>query len=915
MRKLAPCLVIALLASSCSSPAKPAGGGDTAGPKADEPPAPRTESDAEKLVDNLAALRFDQLGHPVIRWDAIPPVRASRARPHELLVVLVEYSDLRFERFRRDPNQGTKLAAHYQEQLFDESYRRKDTLSHYYLEQSDGAYHVTGQVLPPVRLSKNRRAYGSPNRPVGGDWRSDTDPEAMVAEALKLAAAANPGLDWASFDRWDPTDHDGDGALDEADGYLDHFVLVFAGGGQSSCQLLTRIGDVLTANVDNKALAQLDRKQRSCADRMWPHRGSVTYNEGKGPRPDNTRGGVPVSDDLWVYDYNMQSEYTAAATFIHEFGHSIGLPDVYSRTSNNSTGAWEVMSATADPSPQSLSAWSRMQLGWLNPKVVRPPGFGGKASGQIHLATLGDRGDETSANAERAVMVILPPVEKVIALTALPEGSGSAALYGGQGNDMNRTMTRSIDLSGVEGAELSFDAWWEIEGGWDFAYVEVKEADGWKRILPVDRKHMPAKHGHDGKTTTPGFTGLSGDLDGDGKNESAPGCDPKKEVKSGEDRAGAEDNPCLDPSWVRPAFSLDPWAGKSIEVRIRYYTDGAAVMRGILIDNVAIRAADQVLASTDFESGGGDWKLDGFSPSPGRHELLVPHYYLLEYRDPHGASDYDKALAESSWSFYHDPQGDRMIAIEVRKRPGVLVWYFNGSYAWSENDPAINGPGKGYLLAVDSRPHELALPGLEGLLLGGGDGGDPQSHYDVKSPEAQSALEASYARTVCFVRSKAYLPRGVRCRRPALVSGLTIEGKKPMYSYEIINEYLPGSRDKLRKVSELVDIRERKGERTYRMRDRSLRHYHTYDAPFSFETFERGVVVYEIKDGELSEIEARRYPAVSSFDDQAEARWLNPKLPFGGVQSPRAGFSMEVVEPGAGAPDNAAAAVRFSWKR
>jgi len=290
---------------------------------------------------------------------------------------------------------------------------------------------------------------------------------------------------------------------------------------------------------------------------------------------------------------------------------------------------------------------------------------------------------------------------------------------------------------------------------------------------------------------------------------------------------------------------------------------------------------------------------------------LVPHYYLLEWRDPYKSTDYDKALARSSWSFYWDTANQKMVAFESRKRPGLVLWYFNGAYAWSENDPAINGPGKGYLLAVDSAPSEIELPGLGAFYKKETAGG----HYDVKSDEAQAALAESYEKTVCFVRSRKYLPKGQRCRKVGAVGKLAIEGKKPLYSYEVINEYLPGARDRFRKVSELVDIRVRKGKRTYRLRDRSLRHYHTYDSPFSFEPFESGQLVHNVTDGALTKVETRPYPAVARFDDSSPDRWLNAKLPFGGVAIPKAGFSFEVVEPGSGAPSNSAATVRFRWKR
>ena len=77
----------------------------------------------------------------------------------------------------------------------------------------------------------------------------------------------------------------------------------------------------------------------------------------------NVRGGIDIGNGMWVLDYNMQSEYTEPSTFIHEFGHSLGLPDIYARATNNSTASWEAMSSTASPQPQELSAWSRTVLG------------------------------------------------------------------------------------------------------------------------------------------------------------------------------------------------------------------------------------------------------------------------------------------------------------------------------------------------------------------------------------------------------------------------------------------------------------------------------------------------------------------------------------------------------------------------
>src|SRR5690606_37556166 len=112
----------------------------------------------------------------------------------------------------------------------------------------------------------------------------------------------------------------GDGIYDEADGYIDHFVLVFAGKGQSSCQGLFNLSEKFIADAPSDLYDQLTPQEQECAQRIWPHRFSLTKNNGRGPVVEgfeNKRGGVPLKDGLWVYDYNMQSEYTAVSTFVH----------------------------------------------------------------------------------------------------------------------------------------------------------------------------------------------------------------------------------------------------------------------------------------------------------------------------------------------------------------------------------------------------------------------------------------------------------------------------------------------------------------------------------------------------------------------------------------------------------------------
>ena len=64
------------------------------------------------------------------------------------------------------------------------------------------------------------------------------------------------------------------------------------------------------------------------------------------------------------------------SVFCHEFGHMLGLPDLYARPENPGSeglGAWCIMSQqTGGGQPQHFCAWSKERLGWLKPAVLDP---------------------------------------------------------------------------------------------------------------------------------------------------------------------------------------------------------------------------------------------------------------------------------------------------------------------------------------------------------------------------------------------------------------------------------------------------------------------------------------------------------------------------------------------------------------
>ena len=58
----------------------------------------------------------------------------------------------------------------------------------------------------------------------------------------------------------------------------------------------------------------------------------------------------------------------------HEFGHMLGLPDLYSKDARaEGLGVWCAMSnQSGNGRPQHFSAWCKEQLGWLTPTIIDP---------------------------------------------------------------------------------------------------------------------------------------------------------------------------------------------------------------------------------------------------------------------------------------------------------------------------------------------------------------------------------------------------------------------------------------------------------------------------------------------------------------------------------------------------------------
>ncbi|MBK3519649.1 M6 family metalloprotease domain-containing protein [Carboxylicivirga marina] len=107
---------------------------------------------------------------------------------------------------------------------------------------------------------------------------------------------------------------------------------------------------------------------------IWPHSWSLSSTVNKAVSYD----GVTIDSYVIACErrvYNGENRAAGIGTFAHEFGHALGLPDMYDGTGkSNGLGHWALMSAGSwldgGYQPSNFCAWSRCKLGWEEPVII-----------------------------------------------------------------------------------------------------------------------------------------------------------------------------------------------------------------------------------------------------------------------------------------------------------------------------------------------------------------------------------------------------------------------------------------------------------------------------------------------------------------------------------------------------------------
>jgi len=247
-----------------------------------------------------------------------------------LLVLCMQYADA----------DSQWAIAEMASQLFDtDSPWPTGSMATYYREVSYGQLEITGDVIGWIKMSGTTDDYKRyPDDSYGPETYN------LITEALSISD------DTVNYGRFDSDGPDGIPNSGDDDGYVDQLVLIHSGKG----------GEYGTSYI-------------------WSHSWSLNHLGGASYTTNDTSAngeGVLIKVDEYVIQPEMASggKMEAIGVFCHEFGHALGLPDLYDRDeSSEGIGNWGLMAGAGSEStrPSHMSAWSKEVLGWITPVVVQ----------------------------------------------------------------------------------------------------------------------------------------------------------------------------------------------------------------------------------------------------------------------------------------------------------------------------------------------------------------------------------------------------------------------------------------------------------------------------------------------------------------------------------------------------------------
>ncbi len=340
-----------------------------------------------------------------------------------------------------------------QNQLFDSN--PTGTIGQYYSEVSYGQFTVDGDVFAWVPLAYNNPYYaGSSN---------GTDPlYARIGELiLELLTARDGTVDFGQYDNDGP---DGVPNSGDDDGFVDLLcVLHNLPGYECAPQGAT------AANIQSHTWSYS----------AWPTSGGNPYITND---PAFNGGFIQVEDYTIAPAVSCDTGVIEIGVFCHEFGHGLGLPDLYDRRIGGTWGIgyWGLMGAGSWNTPDVPAhpmGWTRAELGWAIPTQVSWEATAVTVPNIEQNATL-FRLPFTDDRFRRSTSCVIAGSYSLYC--GLTEAEATTRRYvspgpgGGYGPNWYETVERDFSYDGTGPVALQYKVKYDMEPDYDFGYAIIE---------------------------------------------------------------------------------------------------------------------------------------------------------------------------------------------------------------------------------------------------------------------------------------------------------------------------------------------------------------------------------------------------------------------------------------------------------
>ena len=290
-----------------------------------------------------------------------------------------------------------------------------------------------------------------------------------------------------------------------------------------------------------------------------------------------------VSITLWPEIGQSITNYAGASLFFSYLSGRTGLDNIHRLVAQSADGGEGIQAYLDEVAPG--EQFDELFADWLAANVAGapegrfgypPPMRAVNIAGAVSRAIEGEgavAGEAPQFGAwylrivpgDAPLTVTISGAERTAVLPVDPP-SGDSCWWGNRGDNIDATLTRSVDLTGLDQATLRFWTWYDIEEAWDRAYVAAS-ADGGASWTALAGDHTTASDPV-GSSLGHSYTGRS-----DG--------------------------------WVQETIDLSPFAGAPMLLRFEYVTDDAISNTGWCVDDINIEQL--VLDLSD-----GEWTANGF---------------------------------------------------------------------------------------------------------------------------------------------------------------------------------------------------------------------------------------------------------------------------------------------------------------